>query len=69
MDVFNYFCNVFSFYLKQNDNDKIIFGHYRVVAMVEKCYDIHSLESGHVGYKKNLAEVCFMCICMGCYVL
>ena len=56
MDVFNYLCNVFSFYLKQNDNDKTIFGHYRVVAMVEKFYDIleriHSLESGHVGYKK-----------------
>ena len=70
MDVFNYLCNVFSFYLKQNDNDKTIFGHYRVVAMVEKFYDIleriHSLENSHVGYKKTLAEVCFMCICMGC---
>eukprot|EP00731_Ephydatia_muelleri_P013704 Em0007g1014a len=45
----------------KNDNDKTIFGHYHVVAMVEKFYDIleriHSLESGHVGYKKSLAEV------------
>ena len=44
---------IISFYL----TDKTIFGHYRVVAMVEKFYDIleriHSLESGHVGYKKN----------------
>ena len=50
------YATCFLFYLKQNDNDKTIFGHYRVVAMVEKLYDIleriHSLESGHVGYKK-----------------
>ncbi|KAL5503358.1 hypothetical protein EMCRGX_G010290 [Ephydatia muelleri] len=45
----------------KNENDKTIFGHYRVVAMVEKFYDIleriHSLESGHVDYKKTLAEI------------
>ena len=44
-------------------------GNSRVVAMVEKFYDIleriHSLESGHVGYKKTLAcrSICFMCLC------
>ena len=69
MDVFNYLCNVFSFYLKQNDNDKTIFGHYRVVAIVEKFYDIleriHSLESGHVEYKKTLAES--MSVAFGLY--
>ena len=38
-----------------------MFSHYRVVATVEKFYDIleriHSLENGHVGYKKTLVEV------------
>jgi len=38
-----------------------VFGHYRLVATVEKFYDIlervHSTENGHVGYKKTLAEV------------
>ena len=60
---------MFSFYLKQNDNDKTIFGHYRMVAMVEKFYDIleriHSLESGNVGYKKTLAES--MSVAFGLY--
>jgi len=45
----------------QNDSDKTIFGHHRFVAVVENFYDIleriHSTESGHVGYKKTLAEV------------
>lgn len=47
--------------LLQNANDTTMFGHYRVVATVEKFYNIleriHSLENGHVGYKKTLAEV------------
>ena len=45
----------------QNENDTTMFGHYRVVATVETFYDIlertHSLENGHVGYKKTLVEV------------
>lgn len=44
----------------QNENDTTMFGHYRVVATVDK-FDIleriHSLENGHVGYKKTLVEV------------
>ena len=42
-----------------------MFGHYRVVATVEKFYNIleriHSLENGHVGYKKTLVEVKHHC--------
>ena len=40
-----------------------MFGHYRVVVTVKKFYDtcilecIHTLENGHVGYKKTLVEV------------
>ena len=45
----------------QNENDKTLFGHHRLVAIVENFYDIlervHSTENGHVGYKKTLAEV------------
>ena len=45
----------------QNENDTTMFGLYRVVATVEKFYDIlkrvHTLENGHVGYKKTHVEV------------
>ena len=38
----------------QNENDKALFGHHRLVAIVENFYDIlehvHSTENGHVGY-------------------
>ena len=48
--------------LLQNENDTTMFGHYRVVATVDKFYDIleriHSLENGHVG---SLVEVKHHC--------
>ena len=51
----------FRFFPPQNENDTTMFGNYRVVATVEKFYDIleriHSLENRHVGYKKTLVEV------------
>ena len=47
-------------------NDSTIYGQVRVVATVENMYDIldriHCKESGHVGYKKVIAEVgCSVC--------
>ena len=51
---------MFSFYLKQNDNDKTIFGHYRVVAMVEKFYDI--LERIHSLDTKKLWQKYVLCV-------
>ena len=52
----------------QNENDPTIFGQYRVVATVEKFYSIleriHSTENGHVGYKKTLAKVSWMYLCV-----
>ena len=38
--------------LLQNENDTTMFGHYHVIATVEKFYDtlecIHSLENSHI---------------------
>ena len=52
---------VFMSLLQNENDDTTMFGHYRVVATVEKFYDIlehiHSLENGHEGYKNTLVEV------------
>ena len=48
--------------LLQNENDTTMFGHYRVIATVEKFLErIHSLENGHVGDKETLVEVKHHC--------
>ena len=57
------FCASLHKTILQNDNDKTVFGHHRIVATAEKFYDIlervHSTENG---YKKTLAEVWESCM-------